>query len=102
MLAPRPLVRQRSQRLDGRQLLAVVRERDLDARPLTDLVARCVEAVGATRTRVLVNDRLDVALAAGADGVAVISALSLAPDPGAAARELRRVVDEGLAKRVRA
>jgi thiamine-phosphate pyrophosphorylase len=32
-------------------------------------------------------------IAAGADGVAVISALSLLPDPQAAARELRGVVD---------
>ena len=32
-------------------------------------------------------------IAAGADGVAVISALSMRPDPEAAARELRRVVD---------
>jgi thiamine-phosphate pyrophosphorylase len=39
---------------------------------------------------------------AGADGVAVISALALAPDPKAAARELRRAVDEALARRVRA
>jgi thiamine-phosphate pyrophosphorylase len=38
-------------------------------------------------------------IAAGADGVAVISALSLAPDPAAAARELRSVVDAALAKR---
>jgi len=38
-------------------------------------------------------------IAAGADGVAVISALSLAPDPAAAARELRQVVDAMLAKR---
>ena len=38
-------------------------------------------------------------IAAGADGVAVISALSLAPDPAAASRALRRVVDEALAKR---
>ena len=41
-------------------------------------------------------------IVAGADGVAVISALSLAPDPRAAARELRRLVDETLAKRVKA
>ena len=34
-------------------------------------------------------------IAAGADGVAVISALSLAPDPAAAARELRAIVDDG-------
>jgi len=35
-------------------------------------------------------------IAAGADGVAVISALSLAPDPAAAARELRAIVDAAL------
>jgi thiamine-phosphate pyrophosphorylase len=38
-------------------------------------------------------------IAAGADGVAVISALSLAADPEAAARALRAVVDAMLAKR---
>jgi thiamine-phosphate pyrophosphorylase len=38
-------------------------------------------------------------VAAGADGVAVISALSLAPDPAAAARALRDIVDAVLAKR---
>jgi len=38
-------------------------------------------------------------IAAGAEGVAVISALSLAPDPAAAARALRQVVDATLAKR---
>ena len=38
-------------------------------------------------------------IAAGADGVAVISALSLAPDPAAAARTLRGIVDATLAKR---
>jgi thiamine-phosphate pyrophosphorylase len=41
----------------------------------------------------------DAALAAGVDGVAVISALSLAPDPQAAARELRSVVDAAIARR---
>ncbi|MGO9396740.1 MAG: thiamine phosphate synthase [Xanthobacteraceae bacterium] len=39
------------------------------------------------------------AIAAGADGVAVISALSLAPDPAAAARTLRDIVDGALARR---
>ncbi len=38
-------------------------------------------------------------IAAGADGVAVISALSLTQDPAAASRALRKVVDEALAKR---
>jgi thiamine-phosphate pyrophosphorylase len=49
--------------------LIQVRERDLEGGPLTQLVRRCVEAVRGTRTRVLVNDRVDVALAAGAHGV---------------------------------
>jgi thiamine-phosphate pyrophosphorylase len=38
-------------------------------------------------------------IAAGAAGVAVISALSLAPDPAAASRTLRQIVDEALSKR---
>jgi thiamine-phosphate pyrophosphorylase len=38
-------------------------------------------------------------IAAGADGVAVISALSLNPDPAGAARGLRQIVDAMLAKR---
>ena len=38
-------------------------------------------------------------IAAGADGVAVISALSLKSDPQAAARELRSIVDTAIGKR---
>jgi thiamine-phosphate pyrophosphorylase len=38
-------------------------------------------------------------IGAGAGGVAVISALSLAPDPTAAARALREIIDAMLAKR---
>lgn len=49
--------------------LVQVRERDLEARDLCRLVARCVEATRGTRTRILVNDRVDVALATGAHGV---------------------------------
>jgi thiamine-phosphate pyrophosphorylase len=40
-------------------------------------------------------------IAAGADGVSVISALSLAPDPAAAARALRTVVDDARKRRGR-
>jgi thiamine-phosphate pyrophosphorylase len=40
-------------------------------------------------------------IAAGAGGVAAISALSLAPDPAVAAQELRASVDSGLARRGR-
>jgi thiamine-phosphate pyrophosphorylase len=40
-------------------------------------------------------------IAAGVDGVALISALSLASNPESSARELRGIVDAGLAARVR-
>ncbi len=46
-----------------------VRERDLDARDLIALVRRCLDAVRGTTAKVIVNDRTDVALAAGAHGV---------------------------------
>ena len=45
-----------------------IRERDLESRKLTELTRR-VLAVTTGATRILVNDRADVALAAGAHGV---------------------------------
>ena len=49
--------------------LVQVREPGLDGRRLAQLVRRCLMAVDPARTRVVVNDRLDVALATGAHGV---------------------------------
>jgi thiamine-phosphate pyrophosphorylase len=49
--------------------LIQVRERDLDGRALAGVVSALMPRARAARTRVLVNDRADVALAAGADGV---------------------------------
>jgi thiamine-phosphate diphosphorylase len=46
-----------------------VRERDLEARNLTMVVRRCIDAVAGTGAKVVVNDRADVALAARAHGV---------------------------------
>ena len=46
-----------------------VRERDLEAGALAALVASLLAITKGTSTRVVVNDRLDVALACGADGV---------------------------------
>jgi thiamine-phosphate diphosphorylase len=46
-----------------------LRERDLDDRRLLALARRIVAAVRGTPTAVVVNDRIDVALAAGAAGV---------------------------------
>jgi thiamine-phosphate pyrophosphorylase len=49
--------------------LIQVRERDLEGAALSALVAELVRLTRSTRTRVVVNERLDVALACGADGV---------------------------------
>jgi len=51
--------------------LIQIRERDLAAPHLCALVTGVVGRVRGTRTAVVVNDRADVALAAGADGVHV-------------------------------
>lgn len=52
----------------GCQLIQI-REKDLAAGALLSLTRRVIEAARGYGARVLVNDRLDVALAAGADGV---------------------------------
>lgn len=55
--------------LDADLDLIQIRERDLDACTLVELVRRVVARRGARPQRILVNDRADVALAARADGV---------------------------------
>ena len=68
--------------------LIQIRERDLDARALTQIAAAAVDAVRGTSARILVNDRTDVALAAGAHGV------HLRGDSAAATR-VREIVPPG-------
>ena len=51
-----------------------IREADLSSRALHALVASAVEVTRGSRSRVVVNDRADVALAAGADGVHLAAA----------------------------
>jgi thiamine-phosphate pyrophosphorylase len=46
-----------------------VREKDLPVRELFDLVCRVRDLASGTGTRVFVNDRLDIALAANVDGL---------------------------------
>ena len=46
-----------------------IREKSLPARVLYELVARAAEITHGSKTRLLVNDRSDIARAAGADGV---------------------------------
>lgn len=68
----------------GCQLIQI-REKDLSARELTACVREAVAAARPHGARVLVNDRLDVAVIAGADGV------HLRTD-SLPARDVRRVV----------
>jgi thiamine-phosphate pyrophosphorylase len=46
-----------------------IREKDLDGRPLFDLASAGIAAVRGSAAKLLINDRLDVAWAAGAAGV---------------------------------
>jgi len=50
-----------------------IREKSLPARVLYDLTVQAVEITRGTTTRVLVNDRVDIARGAGADGVHLTS-----------------------------
>lgn len=71
-----------------------IREKDLSAAALFELV-RDAEEMARGLTRVLVNDRLDVALAAGAGGVHLGET---SPPAGAVVRWLRRAKDSGRAR----
>src|SRR2546427_339948 len=53
---------------DGVDMIQI-REKDLPARELFELVSKIRDLAAGTKTRVLVNDRLDVAFAARIDGV---------------------------------
>src|SRR5438034_162462 len=53
---------------DGVDMIQI-REKDLPARDLFGLVSRIRDIAAGTKTRILANDRLDIALAAGVDGV---------------------------------
>jgi thiamine-phosphate pyrophosphorylase len=67
--ARRALIDQASWAANAGIDLFQVREPDLETAPLADLVAALVDAVAGSGTRVVVNDRTDVALACRAHGV---------------------------------
>src|SRR5678815_2375224 len=55
--------------VDAEVPLFQIREKSLSARALFELVVGAVSFTRGSKTRLLVNDRVDVARAAGADGV---------------------------------
>ena len=65
----RCLLRQARYAIDAGVDVIQIRERDLDAATLVALTSAVVAMARGTQTRIVVNDRIDVALAAGADGV---------------------------------
>ena len=68
-VARRRLAAQVERAVADRVDIVLVRERDLDAARLAVLVGDLVRLSRSTDTRIVVNERLDVALATGADGV---------------------------------
>jgi thiamine-phosphate diphosphorylase len=77
--ARRCVLRQAECAVEARIDCIIVRERDLEAHDLADLTIAIVGLTRGTSTRVVVNDRVDVALASGADGVH-LRGDSMAPD----------------------
>jgi thiamine-phosphate diphosphorylase len=67
--ARRCLVAQARYAVDAGIDIVHIRERDLEAAALAALVSEILAATRGSATRVVVNDRLDVALACGAHGV---------------------------------
>ena len=59
--------------VEARVSLVQLREKTLTVRVLFELVVRAVELTSGSVTRLLVNDRFDIALAGGADGVQLTS-----------------------------
>ena len=65
----RPPIEQAAEAADAGIDLIQIREPDLDASELAAIVTRIVQITRGSRSRVVVNDRLDIALACEADGV---------------------------------
>jgi thiamine-phosphate pyrophosphorylase len=68
-LAPRPLLSHLQAVAGAGVDLVQLREKDLACRELLGLVKSAVELCRGSKTRIVVNDRLDMAIAAGAHGV---------------------------------
>lgn len=68
-LAPKPLLPQLQSAMQAGVNLVQLREKDLTTRELVELATAAVEASRGSETRIVINDRLDIAMAIGANGV---------------------------------
>ncbi len=68
-LGAEPLLSRLQEAVSAGVDLIQIREKDMATRPLVELVQAALDLASGTATRVVVNDRLDVALALGAAGV---------------------------------
>ncbi|MCF4114291.1 MULTISPECIES: thiamine phosphate synthase [Dethiosulfovibrio] len=96
--APCSILEQTFAALEGGATAIQLRDKDLSARELTDLASRMTEMCRKKGAKLFVNDRLDVALAAGADGchlgqsdLPLAAARKLAPRPFLLGRSARTV-----------
>ncbi len=68
-LPPGTLLAKIQEAIDASLPMIQIREKDLGSAELLQLTLSAVESSSSGPTRILVNDRLDIALASGADGV---------------------------------
>jgi thiamine-phosphate pyrophosphorylase len=64
-----PILQQLERAIDASVDLIQIREKDLATRPLLELACAARELARGRQTKILINDRIDIALAAGLDGV---------------------------------
>lgn len=73
------LIAQISDAVDAGVSMIQIREKNLTASQVFEIAATAVDIAGNSATAILVNDRFDIAVAAGADGVH-LTATSMRPD----------------------
>ena len=66
-----PILQQIQQAIDASVDFIQIREKDLATRPLLELAGRALELAKGSRSKILINDRLDIALAGTLDGIHV-------------------------------